>query len=228
MTSDLIVRDGLTDQVIQRIEDMIWSGEISPGSLLPTQKELAINFGVGLSTIREAIKALAHIGMVEVIPGKGTRIFPDVIKVLTAEKGLQSRVSDVNKEEFFEARGVIEKALTAFAATRADEKDIENLKRYLIEMETAQRINDIEGFSRADIQFHLSVAKASKNEILEKMYLLILNIITTMIDNFNRRPYGMASSLALHRQIFDGIISGNTQLTEIASDPKKYLKNLGY
>jgi DNA-binding FadR family transcriptional regulator len=226
MDKGYLSRDGLTDQVITRIQERIWSGDIVPGSLLPTQKELASQFGVGLSTIREAIRALAHIGLVEVIPGKGTKILPDALRILTNEKGLQAALSTVNLEEFYEARGVIEIALTAFAAERATEENLQKLSDLLAEMELADKDNDLDRFSIADIQFHLTVAQASKNSVLEKMYLLTLNIMAHMIEVYNKLPGGAANTLKYHRQIFEGIASGDTNLTQNASDPKKYRENL--
>ena len=224
MEKDNLVRDDLTDRVIDRIQKMIWSGEIVPGGLLPPQKELAEKFGVGLSTIREAIKALSHVGMVEVTPGRGTIILPDAMEILSSEKAFRSNFSDVDPEVFYEARGVVETALTEMTLQRATQEEIQELQDILMDMKSAQLQEDVDKFSKADIRFHLAVAKASKNEVLEKMYYLILNIIKEMIHKSNEKPAGMAYTYQIHKEILTGIIAKDPKLTQQATNPIKYKK----
>ena len=65
-------RSTLVDDTADRIRQMIFTGQIKPGELLPTRKELAAQFGVGIATVHEAIKSLGAVGLVESRPGKGT------------------------------------------------------------------------------------------------------------------------------------------------------------
>ena len=65
------------NRVIRQIKDLIWRGEVTPGEYLPPQPVLAAQLGVGLSTVREAIKALSLIGLLEPLPGRGTLVMPD-------------------------------------------------------------------------------------------------------------------------------------------------------
>src|SRR5690242_2021537 len=77
-----IAQDPLTNRVIRSVQNLIWRGEIMPGESLPPQQKLAEQYGVGLSTIREAVKALSMIGLLEARPGRGTRVLPDALRIL--------------------------------------------------------------------------------------------------------------------------------------------------
>ncbi len=170
------------------------------------------------------LKALSHVGMVEVTPGRGTIILPDAMKILSSEKAFRSNFSDVDPEVFYEARGVVETALTEMTLQRATQEEIQELQGILMEMGSAQVQGDVDKFSKADIRFHLAVAKASKNEVLEKMYYLILNIIKEMIHKSNEKPDGMAYTYQIHQEILAGIIAKDPKLTQQATNPIKYKK----
>jgi len=179
-------RDVLTDGVIKSIQDMIWSGELTPGDLLPSQQELAARYGVGLSTIREAMKALSLVGLVEIRRGKGTRVLPDALKVLCSPGVMRATLRHVKAGKLFEARAIIEVALTRMAAERASAEDIVEIEAALGEMRAT--VHDDKAFSHADMRFHQALAKAAKNSVLEQLYYLTRSLLLETTQRLMAEP----------------------------------------
>ncbi|MGQ9584533.1 MAG: FadR/GntR family transcriptional regulator [Anaerolineae bacterium] len=186
MPVQTLSRAPLTNRVIQSLRDMIWRGELAPGDLLPSHEELAARYGVGLSTIREAMKALSLIGLVEVCPGRGTQVLPDALRVLSSEAAMRASLGEVDTEQVLEARTIIETTLTALAAERATQEDLAEINAALAEMQA--HMHDDTAFARADLRFHLAVARASKNDILAQMYYLTRSLLEKMVRQVISHP----------------------------------------
>ena len=170
MRLEEVPRDPLTNRVIRQIKDLIWRGEVTPGEYLPPQPVLAAQLGVGLSTVREAIKALSLIGLLEPLPGRGTLVMPDAMKILSSDAAMRANLPPVALSEVLEARQVLESALARMAAERAMPEDVAEIEAYLDEMTAAA--GDNKAFT-ADMRFHLAVARASRNQVLTQSYYFI-------------------------------------------------------
>ena len=169
----------LVDNVSDEIRRMILDGEIEPGEFLPTRKELAADFGVGLSTIQEAIQALSAVGMLASRPGKGTWVRKDALDGLVHPETVRKRLGELNADKVYEARRVIEIALTEMAARRATPDDIQTIWAALDRMEDT--IEDDQAFIAADLDFHLAVARAGNNELLEQFSHLSRRLVVQVI-----------------------------------------------
>jgi GntR family transcriptional regulator, transcriptional repressor for pyruvate dehydrogenase complex len=106
----------LVDDVAQNLRDLIFSGEIGPGEFLPSRKELAARFGVGISTVHEAVQALTAVGLLTSRPGKGTWVRRDAFETLIHPAAGETRLGELEARRLCEARAVIEAALTELAA----------------------------------------------------------------------------------------------------------------
>ena len=146
MRLEEVPRDPLTNRVIRQIKDLIWRGEVTPGEYLPPQPVLAAQLGVGLSTVREAIKALSLIGLLEPLPGRGTLVMPDAMKILSSDAAMRANLPPVALSEVLEARQVLESALARMAAERAMPEDVAEIEAYLDEMTAAA--GDNKAFTR--------------------------------------------------------------------------------
>jgi GntR family transcriptional repressor for pyruvate dehydrogenase complex len=193
----------LVDDVAEAIRQQILAGEIEPGEFLPTRKQLAAQFGVGLSTVQEAIQALSAVGMLASRAGKGTWVREDALDVLIHPEAVRTRLGELNAEKVYEARGVIEVALTEMAAKRATGEDIERIWQAMREMEAC--IHDTEDFVRADLDFHLAVARASKNELLEQFYHLSRKLLMEVIREMVSLPHVQQDSIPYQRAIAEAI-----------------------
>lgn len=196
-------KNTLVDDVIASLRQMILSKEILPGEFLPPRKDLAARFDVGLSTIHEAIQALAAVGMVDSRPGKGTWVRDDALDTLIHPLVVEARLGQLNARQVYEARSVIEVALTEFAAQRAAPEEIERIWNALRAMEAAG--DDDEAFVEADLEFHLAVAKAGHNELLEQFYHLARKLLSEVIAEMVRLPNMKQDAIRLQRAIAQAI-----------------------
>jgi DNA-binding FadR family transcriptional regulator len=199
--------DTLVDQVVHEIRHMILTGMIEPGGFLPTRKDLATRFGVGLSTVHEAIQALSAVGMLASRPGKGTWVREDALDVMIHPEVVRTRLGALNARQVYEARAVIEIALTEMAAERATAEDIEQIWDAMERMEAS--VDNTDAFVEADLAFHLAVARAGKNELLEQFYHLSRKLIVEVIHEMVNLPSVKEGSIPYQRAIIDAIEQGD-------------------
>ncbi len=158
--------------VLEEIQKLIAGGQIRPGDSLPSELELAERFGVGRSSIREAMRVLHLLGVVEVIQGKGTFVREPGILPLVVD---WSRISQMGiTSEVMEARQFMEVLLAQLAAERATGEDIEALRQSLQHSE--ETLSNMETNIRAGVDFHLALADAAHNQVLALMYRTIRDL----------------------------------------------------
>jgi GntR family transcriptional repressor for pyruvate dehydrogenase complex len=197
----------LVDRVTDELRQMILTGKLQPGEFLPSRKDLAAQFGVGLSTVHEAIQALSAVGMLESRPGKGTWVRQDTLETLIHPAVVETRLGELNARQVYEARFVIEVALTELAAKRATPEDIERIWDALEAMEVT--VEDNEAFIEADLEFHLAVARAGHNELLEQFYHLSRRLLVEVIGEMLKLPDVKEDSIPLQRAIAQAIERGD-------------------
>ncbi|MEW2296686.1 FadR/GntR family transcriptional regulator [Streptomyces sp. NPDC006743] len=159
-------RSALSEQVIAALRSQISSGEWPVGSRIPTEPELVEQLGVARNTVREAVRALAHNGLLDIRQGSGTYV------VATSELAgvMQRRFADADPRHVAELRSTLESAAAKLAATRRGEKDLKQLDALLVRREEAWESGDAEAFVTADATFHLAVVAASHNDVMTAMY----------------------------------------------------------
>ena len=173
MSKKMNVSARLSEMAIEQIKELIVSQNMGPGSKLPSERDLAETLQVGRSSIREALRILEIMGLVEVQPGKGA-----FVKALTGD--LFMPLSDLlhNEKEtlhhHFEARMVLEPTAAALAAKRATKAEVEQLRKNIRTFKNNLEQNNLVGLIRADIQFHRLVANATENRTIE----VCMNTIT--------------------------------------------------
>jgi GntR family transcriptional regulator, transcriptional repressor for pyruvate dehydrogenase complex len=214
----------LVTSVTDQLREMIVNGGIKVGEYFPSQKELAAKFGVGLSTIREAFQQLAAMGLVDSRPGKGTWVSKSSFDNLMDPVVVKTRLGELHARQVYEARSVIEVALTEFAAERATRIQIDKIWSALSTMEIATTDKE---FVEADLDFHLSVAAASNNQLLEQFYHLTRKLLSEVVTEMVSLPEVKEQSLILQRKIVQAIEEGNIEeAQQAASDHMQYIKVL--
>ncbi|RRB07922.1 FadR family transcriptional regulator [Larkinella rosea] len=171
MTTDTlrIKRESLADAVGKKLQQQIASGHYAIGEKLPSEPELMQHFGVGRSTVREAIRILANKGLIRVQQGLGTFVELQQNSVEPFHQSLQrAEGDDVN-----EVRQLLELKIAEKAALNRTQEDIEFMTVYLQNRHQAALQNRPEACIEADIQFHIRLAMASKNEVLVDLYKII-------------------------------------------------------
>lgn len=191
----------LTERVADNIISYIVDNKLKPGDKLPNEFHLAEIFGVGRSTIREVIKALASRGILEVRRGAGT--FVCERKEQNNDPLGLSLISDRYKLalDLLSVRLMIEPEIAAQAAENATAEDIEELGTQCNRVE--QKIQDGENHIEEDIKYHACIAKCSKNLVVETLVPMI-NSSVAMFGNITHRKL-LPETITTHRQVLDAI-----------------------
>jgi DNA-binding FadR family transcriptional regulator len=159
-------RSALSEQVIAELRNQITSGEWPVGSRIPTEPELVEQLGVARNTVREAVRALAHNGLLDIRQGSGTYV------AATSELAgvMHRRFAGADPRHIAELRSTLESSAARLAAVRRTEKDLRQLDALLARREQAWRSGAAEAFVTADATLHLAVVAASHNGVLTAMY----------------------------------------------------------
>jgi len=208
-------RTTLPRAVAEHLIAEIKHGRLLPGQRLPTEKALMEEFGVGRSSIREALQHLVILGLADAKPGYGYRIkqfdreaLPDVelIARLLAEDALL---------DLLEAREMLEIPVAQLAAKRADTADLQAMEQLLREMEA--KLSRGQTVHREAARFHLLVARAAKNVTLERWVASIIPLLTARGWQIEHDiPDRSARELLLHRRLYDCIKAHDVAAAESA------------
>jgi DNA-binding FadR family transcriptional regulator len=197
-----IPRHSLADAVVGRLQQQLSLGVYKPGDKLPSEPELMAEFGVGRSTIREAVRILANTGHVTVRQGSGTMV--------EAQRGiaepLPQRLRRSNAADLDEVRQLLEIKIAEKAALFRTRKDITKMKGLLELRNAAALSNDIEAAIHSDIQFHISIAVASRNDILADLYRTVAEQMTRHFHQTHLTTKSFIESQQLHEQLLQAII----------------------
>ena len=156
----------LVDQAIEGMRDLLASGEWTVGTRIPPEPALAESLGVSRNTVREAVRALAHTGVLEVRRGDGTYVAaPNEVTAL-----VRQQLARTDLRHVLEVRHAIESQAAALAAERRTDADVEALERALERRSAAVARQDAGGFVDADADFHLGVVAAAHNPLLDELY----------------------------------------------------------
>lgn len=186
------------------IEYLVVSRGVSLGERIPSERQLAETLGVGRSAVREAVKALNILGLVDIRQGDGTyltsgesTLLPDVI-----EWGLL--LGGQRTMETIESRLVIECALAGFAAARRTDAQLETLESLVIEM--AATVDTPDRFIQADVAFHVEIARAAHNATLAGIHSSLQSMlrvwISKVLQHYDQPRTGLVDE---HRRVLDAI-----------------------
>lgn len=167
--NNVMLSEKVADQILRMITI---EKKFNIGDKLPNENELSVELGVSRTTLREAVKFLIAHNVLEIKRGKGTFVANN--KDLNEDFGLSELDNLVmDSMDFFESRIMIEPTIANYAANRATEADIEKLTE--INRLINQHIDDVELRTDYDLEFHLAIAKATKNEFVIKMMPVIFS-----------------------------------------------------
>lgn len=199
-------RQLLAIQVEDELMNYIAQEPVGVGEKIPNEFDLAQMFGVGRSTIREAVKSLASQGVLEVRRGSGTFVV-SMNKVEEDPLGF-GRFEDKFQLalELFEVRLMLEPEIAALACSKATEEEKQCLKKLCDETENLYLAG--KNHTGRDIEFHSCIAKCSKNRVIE----ILLPIIQSAIVTFVNLTQGllMEETIRTHRAITDAILKGDS------------------
>jgi GntR family transcriptional regulator, transcriptional repressor for pyruvate dehydrogenase complex len=159
-------RSNLVDDAIAQIREMIVSGHFSAGQRLPSETDVAKQLSVGRSTIREALRVLSHLGLVESRAGSGTYVASQIRSDIEVTGSLE--LPGLN--EVYEFRYAIEVACAPLAAERRTDAQMKAIRETWSQSRAAAIDNDLVRFAVADTAFHSEIVKASGNDMFVAAY----------------------------------------------------------
>ncbi|WP_026621052.1 GntR family transcriptional regulator, sialic acid-inducible nan operon repressor (plasmid) [Ensifer sp. WSM1721] len=216
--SEPIVRRKLSDEVFARLKGLIESGDLQPGDEMPSERMLMERFQVGRPAIREAMQALANMGLIEISHGERAKVLQPTAKSLLRQVDLAAKImlsaSSDSLEHLKSARIFFERGMIREAASRASAADIAALEETLKRQRAA--LGDSEAFIAADMAFHTRIAQISGNPIFtavsEAMLGWLKEYHTEMLIWTGRENV----TLTEHEEIIDCIRRGNPDEAEQA------------
>jgi GntR family transcriptional regulator, transcriptional repressor for pyruvate dehydrogenase complex len=201
----------VTEEAIDKIRELIVSGSWGPGDRLPKESELAAQLGLSRNSLREAVRALSQLRVLEVRQGDGTYVSSLEPDLLLESTGFISHLLLGDTAlDLYEVRRILEAAAASLAAARIDAEGKMELGRSLERMRQATGVEDL---VEADVAFHAVIAKAAANTVLTSL-LASLSTRTMRV----RLWHGRAADDALdetreeHRRIYEAIVEGDPEL----------------
>jgi len=208
MTTQFPQSKPLYEQVVELIEARIINGEYRLGDQLPTEFELAAQYRVSRTVIREAMKTLKERGWVDTRVGKGTFVIDNVSRGVGASFDvIVRRNPDLGFEHLIEVRELLEPGIAALAAERASAEQIQAMRQAVEQMEhAANNTADMDDFLAGDYTFHTLMAQATGNPLVPS---ILQPVVTLMRDQQKYHLYrvkgGYLKSQSHHRLIMEAI-----------------------
>ena len=199
------VRKKLSQEVTGGILEMIRKGEISLNNQIPTESELVDRFQVSRTVVREGVRGLVAIGVLETRPGIGTFVVDSELGPLRYQDGFPGQ--DRYWMDLLEVRRIVEPEMAALAAVRRTDEDLAELKRCVVELEMAV----VKHYKpQEDMGFHLAIARATDNTAMVD----ISSLITRFYQNDPELPD--QSDATAHRRVYEAILAGDANLARQA------------
>ncbi|EFM09933.1 GntR domain protein [Paenibacillus curdlanolyticus YK9] len=172
------------EEITEQIKALIGSGKLKVGDKLPSTKEMSERFGVGRSTMREALSGLKAMGLIEIRQGGGCRVVREQPLAEPSSALASMRLDGTSLLELLEARQALEISNASIAAAKRSESDIEQLR--LIVADMVEAAGDDAAGERLDVAFHQAIAHATGNSILVQLFDTITQQTESAIRDVRR------------------------------------------
>lgn len=204
-----ITRVKLPEQVADRIQGLIIADALHTGDKLPPERDLAERLGVSRPVIREALQVLSVRGLAQIKPGCGTYVQEPSAQVTAAHLELYFKLKHCpnSLRDFFEIRQLLEVEAAGLAAERASSEDIAMLQGSISDM--AAHLESLTDYIKADLSFHLALARAAHNDFLLMLLGPISNLWSQAISISAKAPGALPAGLAHHQDILEHIACGD-------------------
>lgn len=211
MRNDTIKRNTTAELVIEKVLNMITDGELKVGDRLPSAQKLAEIFGVGRSSIREAVRALSVLGYLEILPGKGTFVSKDEsFEKLSVNNRLMNVLESGPIFDIMETRECLECKCAELASVRADPAQQKKME-HLIKIMQDNR-SDLETINKADLEFHLTLAEATNNDVIYEIMKLLIEKVEFYADKFwATLPKAREKAISTVNQVFYHVVEGDSK-----------------
>jgi GntR family transcriptional regulator, transcriptional repressor for pyruvate dehydrogenase complex len=203
MNFEPINNETVVNEVLKRISTSIIRGELKPGDKLPTEVELIEQFGVGRNSIREAIKMLTAMGVLEIKRGSGTFVATKVSSSMFNPLIFSMIIEPKSGQDLYELRMMFESMVLLIAMDKAEGQDVKAIEGLMEEVKAAFEggTDNIEYFVESDIKFHNQLLKATHNPLIERIGTTINEIFPAYIRKSIMQRNGIERSIKNHSEI---------------------------
>jgi DNA-binding FadR family transcriptional regulator len=198
-----IARATLPQEIVKALTDLIMKGAWKPGDMIPSEKELALRFQVGRSTIREAVKSLAVLGVLEARAGEGSFVREATSELLSGAFRWGLLLGERNLDDLVDVRVLVEVECTRRAAEDGGAETRDQLRASLMDMRASG--TDHEAFMESDTRFHLAIAQAARNPIFENIGATIQSMVRIWYPKTYYIPETKGRTIEEHLAIADAI-----------------------
>jgi GntR family transcriptional repressor for pyruvate dehydrogenase complex len=202
----------------ERIQQYIVERNMRPGERLPSERSLSEQLAASRSSVREALRQLEALGIVEKQPRSGTYVRAVSVNALAPIANGWRALSSESVHQIFEMRMLFEPGCASLAAVRAAEDDLMSLRKTIQAMEAAANHNDAAAFQQADAAFHQAITRATRNPHLIHLIQGVMNALRQSIEFSLHVPGQMERALAGHRQILVAIEHRQTEWAAAAME----------
>jgi GntR family transcriptional repressor for pyruvate dehydrogenase complex len=213
----------LASHVIDRIIASIQTGRFEIGDRLPPERKLAEMLGISRPTVRQALYALAVLGVLEIRQGSGTYVKTASVGEDLAIKAAELLTTDDSPMQALEARVIFEPQIAAAAAIHHEDADLREIERILGEMQ--RRLETRETFGQLDFDFHVAIARSLRNEYVEHTISLLLrtwfgpqSAWSEVLESIVSAPGRPEVYFEQHRAIYEGIRRGEAEVARSAME----------
>lgn len=204
------------DFVTEQLKDMIVTGVYKPGEKLPNEASLCEQFGVSRITVREAMKKLSMMGLLDIRQGKGT--FVKSVDLSVFMKPLYQLIDfeGVNIEAIFDAKQYIESGTVSMAAQRRTEEDVQRLEQILHDLHAAIEEENINSITHYDNAFHAELAKCARNPILQACIEAVEEINKNCVVRLSKSMALLDDCYQEHYEIYEAVKNQDVEAAEKA------------
>jgi DNA-binding FadR family transcriptional regulator len=202
-------RRSAVETVIDTIERLILTKRLRPGDRLPSEFELTRTLATSRGSIREAIKILSSFGVLEIRRGDGTFVSESLSRRLFDHLVFQMILSDPDKRMLKELRELIEIGIIQLVLANAVDDDLRAIQDEVDRMaaKAAERDADPKALTELDLAFHRAIGRATKNELIQRIYGFTLDLFAHSIEETHRNKRKGLNALRCHKRILAGLLA---------------------
>jgi DNA-binding FadR family transcriptional regulator len=200
-----IAPERLYEQIVSQIEQRILKDDLHVGDQLPAERELCEQFGVSHTAVREVVKALRQKGLLDTYPGRGTFITNGTSKAMRRSLNLVVKLGTPNRSgDLVQVREMLEPQIAALAATNATGEQLSAMTEVMAAMDAA--LNDADAFIEGDLDFHLTLAEATQNDVIPILIDSIVDLLREQRKRIFLTPGGPQRGQIHHKQILEAVV----------------------
>jgi GntR family transcriptional regulator, transcriptional repressor for pyruvate dehydrogenase complex len=202
------------EEIVRQIKGMIAEGRLKSGDQLPPERDLAEKFLVSRTSVREALRALESVGLIEIRPGEGTFVRQISVEALVEPLALVLLSQRAMTSELFEARRLLEPSIAGLAAQRATPEEVQEMER-ILDAQAREIAAGNTGLAQ-DAMFHAALGTAAHNRAITRIVHALMDLLAQSREESIGTPGRPTRSHEDHRRILEAVRSGDAEAAERA------------